>query len=100
MAPLAVAGRPGTFARGLGVCAHCFAQLSSVPSLLRHGQRPVKAGRRGKHLAVSPAARVQKTIISACNILGKPIIITRVMDTMVRGARPWRVVGVSFGGWP
>jgi pyruvate kinase len=35
-------------------------------------------------------AMVQKAMISTCAILGKPSIITRVVDTMIRTPRPTR----------
>ncbi|GAX81789.1 hypothetical protein CEUSTIGMA_g9217.t1 [Chlamydomonas eustigma] len=35
-------------------------------------------------------ALVQKTVIQACNLVGKPIVITRVVDTMVNTPRPTR----------
>ena len=38
----------------------------------------------------SPPLQVQKTLISACNLTGKPVIITRVVDTMVNTPRPTR----------
>ena len=35
-------------------------------------------------------ALVQKTVIQACNLVGKPVLITRVVDTMVNTPRPTR----------
>ena len=35
-------------------------------------------------------AMIQKAMISTCAILGKPSIITRVVDTMIRTPRPTR----------
>mmetsp|Transcript_33774 Transcript_33774/g.60980 ORF Transcript_33774/g.60980 Transcript_33774/m.60980 type:complete len:646 (-) Transcript_33774:934-2871(-) len=35
-------------------------------------------------------ALVQKTLIQACNLVGKPVLITRVVDTMVNTPRPTR----------
>jgi pyruvate kinase len=35
-------------------------------------------------------ALVQKQLISHCNLLGKPVLITRVVDSMVTNPRPTR----------
>jgi pyruvate kinase len=35
-------------------------------------------------------ALLQKRIISRCNQLGKPVLITRIVDTMVSSPRPTR----------
>lgn len=35
-------------------------------------------------------AMIQKAMVSTCAILGKPSIITRVVDTMIRTPRPTR----------
>jgi pyruvate kinase len=35
-------------------------------------------------------ALLQKRIISRCNQLGKPVLITRIVDTMVTTPRPTR----------
>lgn len=35
-------------------------------------------------------ALVQKQLISHCNLLGKPVLITRVVDSMVSNPRPTR----------
>lgn len=33
---------------------------------------------------------VQKAVISNCNLLGKPVLVTRVVDTMIQAPRPTR----------
>lgn len=35
-------------------------------------------------------ALVQKLLIKACNLVGKPVIVSRVLDTMVGTPRPTR----------
>jgi pyruvate kinase len=35
-------------------------------------------------------ALVQKQLVSNCNLLGKPVLITRVVDSMVTNPRPTR----------
>eukprot|EP01024_Parvocaulis_polyphysoides_P060856 TRINITY_DN6676_c0_g1_i5.p1 TRINITY_DN6676_c0_g1~~TRINITY_DN6676_c0_g1_i5.p1 ORF type:complete len:454 (+),score=90.32 TRINITY_DN6676_c0_g1_i5:27-1364(+) len=35
-------------------------------------------------------AVIQKNMVSMCNIIGKPVFITRVVDSMVKGPRPTR----------
>jgi pyruvate kinase len=35
-------------------------------------------------------ALVQKQLVSHCNLLGKPVLITRVVDSMVTNPRPTR----------
>ena len=39
-------------------------------------------GNLGLDVDPEKMALVQKTLIQACNLVGKPIIITRVVDTM------------------
>lgn len=47
-------------------------------------------GNLGLDVAPEKMARVQKSIISACNLLGLPIVMTRILDTMVVSPRPTR----------
>jgi pyruvate kinase len=47
-------------------------------------------GNLGLDLLPEKMALVQKAIISTCNLLGKPVLITRVVDTMVNTPRPTR----------
>ena len=35
-------------------------------------------------------ALVQKSVVNRCNLLGKPVVITRVLDTMATAPRPTR----------
>ena len=44
-------------------------------------------GNLGLDVDPEKMALVQKTLIQACNLVGKPIIITRVVDTMVNTPR-------------
>lgn len=52
------------------------------------------------HLTMQVMALLQKRIISRCNALGKPVHITRIVDTMVATPRPTRAgqVRVGWGG--
>lgn len=43
-------------------------------------------------------ALVQKQLISNCNLLGKPVLITRVVDSMVSNPRPTRAEATGVGG--
>jgi len=47
-------------------------------------------GNLGLDVLPEKMALVQKSVISNCNLLGKPIIITRVVDTMCVAPRPTR----------
>lgn len=47
-------------------------------------------GNLGLDVEPEKMALVQKTLIQACNLVGKPVIITRVVDTMVNTPRPTR----------
>lgn len=47
-------------------------------------------GNLGLDVAPEKMALIQKGIISSCNLLGKPVLITRVVDTMVNVPRPTR----------
>lgn len=47
-------------------------------------------GNLGLDVLPEKMALVQKAVISNCNILGKPVIITRVVDTMIHAPRPTR----------
>jgi hypothetical protein len=44
-------------------------------------------GNLGLDVAPEKTAVVQKAAINRCNLLGKPVIITRVMDTMAEAPR-------------
>jgi pyruvate kinase len=50
----------------------------------------VSRGNLGLDVNVEKMAMVQKAMASTCAILGKPVIITRVCDTMVSTPRPTR----------
>jgi pyruvate kinase len=50
----------------------------------------ISRGNLGLDVAPEKMARVQKEVISKCNLLGKPVIITRVVDTMATAPRPTR----------
>ncbi|KAL3159599.1 hypothetical protein ABBQ38_010011 [Trebouxia sp. C0009 RCD-2024] len=47
-------------------------------------------GNLGLDVAPEKMALVQKSVVSRCNLLGKPVIITRVLDTMATAPRPTR----------
>ena len=47
-------------------------------------------GNLGLDLLPEKIALVQKAVCAACNALGKPIVITRVMDSVVINPRPTR----------
>ena len=48
-------------------------------------------GNLGLDVAPEKMALVQKSVVSRCNLLGKPVIITRVVDTMATAPRPTRL---------
>jgi pyruvate kinase len=50
----------------------------------------VSRGNIGLDVAPEKMALVQKQLISQCNLLGKPVLITRVVDSMVTNPRPTR----------
>jgi len=50
----------------------------------------ISRGNLGLDVAPEKMARVQKEVVSKCNLLGKPVIITRVVDTMATAPRPTR----------
>lgn len=63
-------------------------------------------GNLGLDVAPEKTAVVQKAAINRCNLLGKPVIITRVVDTMVEAPRctrclpllhPGQILTFSFG---
>ena len=47
-------------------------------------------GNLGLDVLPEKMALVQKTLIQHCNVIGRPVIITRVVDTMVTAPRPTR----------
>ncbi|KAF6256496.1 pyruvate kinase [Scenedesmus sp. NREL 46B-D3] len=47
-------------------------------------------GNIGLDVAPEKMALVQKQLVSHCNLLGKPVLITRVVDSMVTNPRPTR----------
>ena len=47
-------------------------------------------GNLGLDVLPEKMALVQKAMTNSCNIIGKPILITRVVDTMVNAPRPTR----------
>lgn len=50
----------------------------------------ISRGNLGLDVAPEKMALVQKDVVSKCNLLGKPVIITRVVDTMADAPRPTR----------
>ena len=52
----------------------------------------ISRGNLGLDVAPEKMALVQKDVVSKCNLLGKPVIITRVVDTMAT-APPHQVTG-------
>lgn len=51
----------------------------------------ISRGNLGLDVAPEKMALVQKSVVSKCNLLGKPVIITRVVDTMATAPRPTRL---------
>ena len=49
-------------------------------------------GNLGLDVLPEKMALAQKAVISNCNLLGKPVPITRVVDTMVSAPRPTRCI--------
>ena len=47
-------------------------------------------GNLGLDVAPEKMALVQKSVVNRCNLLGKPVVITRVLDTMATAPRPTR----------
>jgi pyruvate kinase len=47
-------------------------------------------GNLGLDVLPEKMALVQKMLISDCNVIGKPVLITRVVDTMISTPRPTR----------
>lgn len=47
-------------------------------------------GNLGLDVLPEKMALVQKALISDCNLIGKPVLITRVVDTMISTPRPTR----------
>lgn len=52
-------------------------------------------GNLGLDVAPEKMALVQKSVVSRCNLLGKPVIITRVLDTMATAPRPTRFTSIA-----
>jgi pyruvate kinase len=47
-------------------------------------------GNLGLDVLPEKMALIQKAIINECNVIGKPVLITRVVDTMINTPRPTR----------
>lgn len=47
-------------------------------------------GNLGLDVLPEKMALIQKAVISNCNLLGKPVLVTRVVDTMIQAPRPTR----------
>ena len=84
-------------------CAACSAQLAAkceTRQSLFNFQAITEAadaiimsrGNLGLDVLPEKMALAQKAVISNCNLLGKPVLITRVVDTMVNAPRPTRCV--------
>lgn len=56
----------------------------------------VSRGNLGLDVLPEKMALVQKAVISSCNLLGKPALITRVVDTMINAPRPTRYPSPSY----
>lgn len=63
-------------------------------------QSPAPAACPPHTQAPEKMAMCQKAMVSACSSLGKPSIITRVVDTMIRTPRPTRCMVGGSGGSP
>lgn len=82
------------------------ALAAAAPEALSPRRRPVSPSPQRPHCSQRPRstpphppphpqvpekmAMIQKAMISTCAILGKPSVITRVVDTMIRTPRPTR----------
>lgn len=67
------------------------AALYNFPSIAMAADGIVLSrGNLGLDVAPEKMARVQKSVINKCNLLGKPVVITRVVDTMATAPRPTR----------
>uniref|UniRef100_A0A061QK13 Pyruvate kinase n=1 Tax=Tetraselmis sp. GSL018 TaxID=582737 RepID=A0A061QK13_9CHLO len=65
--------------------------LLEFKNILRHADGIIiSRGNIGLDVQPEKMCLVQKTIISACNVVGKPVCITRVVDTMANTPRPTR----------
>ena len=53
-------------------------------------------GNLGLDLLPEKMALVQKAVCAACNALGKPVLLTRVVDTMITAPRPTRWFSAPF----
>ena len=47
-------------------------------------------GNLGLDVLPEKMALVQKAMVQNCNLLGKPLLLTRVVDTMISSPRPTR----------
>ena len=57
-------------------------------------------GNLGLDVLPEKTAIIQKAAIAACNLIGKPAIITRVVDTMVTAPRCTRCAAVASSAQP
>lgn len=80
---------------------HCWMAGENVGLCAASVHRLVAPAMPGTAAAASPVPRpqavalLQKRIVSRCNHLGKPVLITRVVDTMVTVPRPTRAGGAA-----
>ena len=56
-------------------------------------------GNLGLDVLAEKMALVQKALVQTCNVMGKPCIITRVVDTMVTAPRPTRQATLVHTSW-
>ena len=61
---------------------HAFAEVAEAADAVM-----LSRGNLGLDVPPSKVAAVQKAAITTCNLLGKPVIITRLVDTMVSATR-------------
>ncbi|GMH36554.1 hypothetical protein BSKO_04422 [Bryopsis sp. KO-2023] len=65
--------------------------LGRFKGILNHADAIIiSRGNLGLDVPVEKMALIQKHIISACNLVGKPVLVTRVVDTMATTPRPTR----------
>lgn len=65
--------------------------LNSFEAILKHSDGiMINRGTLGLDVLPEKMAFVQKTIIKACNLVGKPVLLSRLVDTMVSAPRPTR----------
>lgn len=58
----------------------------------------ISRGNLGLDCLPEKMALIQKNLVQSCNLVGKPCLITRVMDTMAVTPRPTRAEATGAAG--